>query len=629
MVMFSGLFQRSLLNPALRTLRIDSHEDQDRQFAWEDNEPVRPLPRRPFAFIWQLVREKFALRLALMVLAVVLGQTIEAFEPYALKAVIDNLTAASQGREVDGLGLTGWFAVLMGIWFFSVGMYRVYQIIDIYTSPSIRALAQKRMFAWLMGHSPRYFQDNFSGKLGQKIKQGANAILGIIEILMFDVIRVFVLLVVALALLWQVSPQLTAVLAAWMLVYVVTSGWLARHCFTLSEAMSDAVSSSSGRIIDAISNAELIRGFARGSFERSFLGHWLNAERFRSRRLRWFLVVMRLFQMASIIVLLASLVWIAMSRTMAGAMSVGEFTLVFTLAFQISNTVWHLSDRLLSFFEELGTLSEALELVSAPHEIVDAPQAPALQVGKGRIEVRDLHFAFPDGTKVFDGLNLTIQPGEKVGLVGRSGAGKSTLVKLLRRQYEPQQGQILIDGQDIAQVTLDSLNAAVAEVPQQPGVFHRPVGDNIAYGRFGADQSAIETAARQAHAHDFILRRPTGYDTIVGEQGIKLSGGERQRVAVARALLKDARILVLDEATSALDSESEHLIQEALWTLMQGRTVIAIAHRLSTITGMDRILYVEAGKIVEGGSHQQLLALGGRYAQLWHRQSGGFLAAAE
>jgi ATP-binding cassette subfamily B protein len=613
----------------MRAVRIDSLEDQGRAFAWEDTEPVRPLERRPFTFMWALVREKFAGRVALLVLAVVIGQGIEAFEPYALKALIDGLTASAEGQAVTGIGLVGWFAILIGIWVASVGMYRVYQIVDIYTSPSIRALAQKRMFGWLMGHSHSYFQDNFAGKLGQKIKQGANAILGIIEIMMFDMIRTAVLLLVALGLLWTAAPVFSAFLAVWAVVYIAVSFLLSRTCFRLSEAMSDAVSSSSGRIIDAITNADLVRGFARVAFERTFLGHWINEERFRSRRLRWYLVLMRLFQMVSIISLLGGLVWVAMVRTLAGTMTVGEFTLVFTLGFQISNTVWHLSDRLLGFFEELGTLSEALELVSAPHGIVNAPDAAPLAVTAGRIEVRDLAFAFPDGTKVFDGLNLTIRAGEKIGLVGRSGAGKSTLVKLIRRQMEPQRGAVLIDGQDIRQVTLDSLNAAIAEVPQQPGVFHRTVGENIAYGRLGATGAEVEAAAKQAHAHEFIMRRPTGYDTVVGEQGIKLSGGERQRVAIARALLKDAKILVLDEATSALDSESEHLIQEALWTLMQGRTVIAIAHRLSTITGMDRILYIEGGQVVEQGSHPELLALGGRYAALWHRQSGGFLAAAE
>jgi len=229
---------------------------------------------------------------------------------------------------------------------------------------------------------------------------------------------------------------------------------------------------------------------------------------------------------------------------------------------------------------------------------------------------------------VLHGIDLHIAPGERVGLVGPSGAGKSTLVRLLRRQFEPQTGRILIDGQDIGHVTWDSLNEAIAEVPQMPGVFHRNVRDNIRYARPLAEPAEVEGAARQAHAHDFIAERDEGYDMIVGEQGIKLSGGERQRVAIARALIKDARILVLDEATSSLDSESEHLIQSALWTLVQGRTVIAIAHRLSTIAGMDRVVYLDTGRILEDGPHRELLANNGPYSRLWNRQMGGFIDAA-
>jgi ATP-binding cassette subfamily B protein len=325
---------------------------------------------------------------------------------------------------------------------------------------------------------------------------------------------------------------------------------------------------------------------------------------------------------------LLGLVALAGSDALAGAISVGAFAMIYFLANQIIRSVQELSYRMLDYFEQVGTLAEALELVSQTHEIADAPDANPLSVRDGAIRFEQVRFAHPDGLQVFEDLNLVIRPGERVGLVGPSGAGKSTLVKLLRRQFEPQAGRILIDGQDIAHVTWDSLNEAIAEVPQMAGIFHRAVRDNIRYSRPDAAEAVVVDAADEAHAHEFITGRATGYDTIVGEQGIKLSGGERQRIAIARALVKDARILVLDEATSSLDSESEHLIQEALWTLMQGRTVIAIAHRLSTIAGMDRILYLEAGRVIEDGPHRELLARGGAYARLWNRQMGGFVNAA-
>jgi ATP-binding cassette subfamily B protein len=347
-----------------------------------------------------------------------------------------------------------------------------------------------------------------------------------------------------------------------------------------------------------------------------------------SRRLRTFLILMRSFMALATLALLLGLTALAGMDALSGALSVGAFAMIFFLANQIIRSVQELSYRMLDYFEQLGTLAEALELVSQSHEIVDAPDAKPLAVRDGAIRFERVRFAHPDGLQVFDDLNLVIRPGEKVGLVGPSGAGKSTLVKLLRRQFEPQSGRIVIDGQDIAHVQWDSLNQAIAEVPQVAGVFHRAVRDNIRYAKPDAVEAEVLRAAREAFAHDFIAGRASAYDTIVGEQGIKLSGGERQRIAIARALVKDARILVLDEATSSLDSESEHLIQEALWTLMQGRTVIAIAHRLSTIAGMDRIVYLKAGRIVEEGPHRELLARGGAYARLWNRQMGGFINAA-
>jgi ATP-binding cassette subfamily B protein len=424
------------------------------------------------------------------------------------------------------------------------------------------------------------------------------------------------------------APSYAIILTIWTALYLGIVFALARRCVVLSKALSDEISTSTGRLIDAISNADLIRAFAKALYERRFISFFLEDEMNASRRFRKFLITMRVFMQTATLLLLVALVVITINDILAGTITLGAFMMIYLLTNQIARGVQELSFRMLDYFEQLGTLAEALELVSQPHEIVDAPQARPLNVTSGRIVFDKVRFRHPNGFQVFENLNLDIKPGERVGLVGPSGAGKSTLVRLLRRQFEPQEGHILIDGQDIAHVTWDSLNEAIAEVPQMPGVFHRAVRDNIRYAKPQAQDDTVIVAARQAHAHDFIAERDEGYDMIVGEQGIKLSGGERQRVAIARALVKDARILVLDEATSSLDSESEHLIQEALWTLMQGRTVIAIAHRLSTIAGMDRVVYLEQGKILEDGPHRDLLAHGGAYARMWNRQMGGFIDAA-
>ena len=586
------------------------------------------VPGTPFAFLAFLVSRHYRARLAAYVLLAGLSAAIDAMIPYVLKGIIDTLTnAVASGSEA--WGPIAFYLVLFGaVWYVPAVIVRVADAVDIYMSPRMRALAQKYLFAYLMGHSPRYFQENFAGKLGQKVKQAGQATVSLLIIVAFDGVRIAVLLAVGGVLLaWQ-NMTYALLLFGWVAVYLVVVTWLARRCVQLSKAFSDEVSTSTGRLIDAIANADLVRAFARAAFERRFLSRFLADEMNASQSLRWFLVVMRTFMSTAMLVLLMGLIVLAIRDTLAGAITVGAFTMIFFLGTMIARSVQELSYRMLDFFEQLGTLAEALDLVTQAHEIVDKPGATPLAVGAGEIVFENISFSHADGHPVFEGLNLRIKAGEKVGLVGKSGAGKSTLVKLLRRQFEPQGGRILIDGQNVSDVTWDSVNEAIAEVQQMPGVFHRPVRDNIRYSKPDADERLVVSAAKDAHAHDFISNREAGYDTIVGEQGIKLSGGERQRVAIARALVKDARILVLDEATSSLDSESEHLIQEALFELMRGRTVIAIAHRLSTIVGMDRIVYLESGRIVEQGSHAELLARGGPYAQLWNRQVGGFIDAA-
>jgi ATP-binding cassette subfamily B multidrug efflux pump len=330
--------------------------------------------------------------------------------------------------------------------------------------------------------------------------------------------------------------------------------------------------------------------------------------------------------------LLVSTAGIGITLWGQGLVSAGVVATALPLAWQIANVAGWVSWEVTGIFENIGVVQEGMETIAVPHALVDRPGARDLEVPRGEIRFEHVTFTYgrTDAKRILDDLNLTIRPGERVGLVGRSGAGKSTLVNLLLRFHEMEQGGIRIDGQDISSVTQESLRAAIGMVTQDTSLLHRSIAANIGYGRPGASAGEIEAAARKAHAHDFIVdlhdwRRRTGYDAHVGERGVKLSGGQRQRIAIARVILKDAPILVLDEATSALDSEVELAIQGELLGLMQGKTVIAIAHRLSTIARMDRLIIMEQGRIVEEGTHDELLRLNGHYALLWKHQSGGFL----
>lgn len=587
------------------------------------NHPEKPIPTTAVAFLWFFLRKRFAGRALLMMIIASLSILFMGFEAPALRHLIDTMTNLKQGAQADEVWF--WFFMIAVLWFGSSFCNRAYQILERHTVTRLRFLVQNTLFSYLIWHSPHYFQENMAGKLGQKIKQAGNSCLNLLNILLHDVVRIVTIMIQGMLLLWPSSPIMAIMLLLWTAGFLGISALFVRRCRELSIAFSQVSSTSMGRMVDSIANIELVRAFSRHLFERSIIGDYLTRELQASKRVRGFFILVHTLLFSVTLACQVGLLSMAVHRVVNGTMTAGEFMLVFSLATIVFNNVWGLSQRLLEFYDQVGLVTDALEMVAHPHEIMNSPAAKPLIIRGGGIQISDLTFRYGDGHAVFEQLNLEIQPGEKVGLVGPSGAGKSTLIKLLRRQFALQTGSILIDGQNIEQVTLESLNNAVAEVPQQPGMFHRSIGDNIEYARLDATPEQREKAAQSAHCVEFIQRRALGYETIVGEQGVRLSGGEKQRVAIARAFLKDAPVLILDEATSSLDSETEHLIQSTLWQLMEGRTVIAIAHRLSTITSMDRILYLEHGKIMEDGSHEQLIALNGRYAKLWARQSGGFL----
>jgi len=377
--------------------------------------------------------------------------------------------------------------------------------------------------------------------------------------------------------------------------------------------------------VDAVTNVMNAKLFARDEHERGYLDRYLDEEVQAARRTFWFMERMRWFQFIATLSLQVGMIAYAARLWIDEEISAGSFAMVASLLLLVINDIRNLSRRFLEFFEYVGNVTDGVGIIIRPHEVTDAPGARELVVTRGEIRFEDVDFSYPGGAQVFRGLSLTIRPGERVGLVGFSGSGKSTFLNLVLRFYDIQKGRILIDGQDVRDVTQDSLRRAVSMIAQEPMLFHRSLRENVRYGSLDATDDEVQDAARRAHAHDFIVSLPDGYDALVGERGVKLSGGQRQRVAIARAVLKNAPIFLLDEATSSLDSVTERHIQESIANLMKGRTAIVIAHRLSTIAHLDRIVVFHAGEVVEDGTHAELLVRGGHYARLWNMQAGGFL----
>jgi ATP-binding cassette subfamily B multidrug efflux pump len=499
-------------------------------------------------------------------------------------------------------------------------------------APGMTNLIRWQTHRYVLRQSITYFANDFAGRIASNIVQAAAALRDSVTQIIDALWFVTVFAVSALVIFAGTDWRLAFPLALWIAGYVAALAFFVPRIRRRSEALAHERATLTGRIVDSYTNIQTVKLFAHLEREDEHAREAIVNHTAAFHRQTRLITLLNLTVSTSNSVLLVSVGAIAVWLWTRGAVTLGDIAIATGLALRVVTMSGWVMWTAIGIFDNIGQVQEGMRTIARPRSLEDRADARPLKTSRGAIRFENVRFHYGKAGGVIDDLSFSIAPGEKVGLVGRSGAGKSTLVNLLLRFYDVEGGKILIDGQDIAATTQDSLRQQIGMVTQDTSLLHRSIGENILYGRPDASEEAMVSAARQAHAHDFVmgLSDPKGricYDTMVGERGVKLSGGQRQRIAIARVLLKDAPILVLDEATSALDSEVEAAIQENFQTLMEGKTVIAIAHRLSTIAAMDRLIVLENGEIAEMGTHQELLARGGIYASLWRRQSGGFLEA--
>jgi ATP-binding cassette subfamily B multidrug efflux pump len=595
--------------------------------------PPAQLPRGFFAFIWACTRGMRPWIVAMTLFTAMIG----AFEAYLfsmLGHVVDWLATVRPDRlwseQRNHLLLLA--AILMG----STLLVALNSVLKRQTLAGNFAMRLRWDFhRSMLAQSLGFYQDEFAGRIATKVMQTALAVRDtwfiLADILVYVVIYfVTIMLVVGSFDLWLLVPML-----GWMALYGASVWYFVPRLARVGQAQADARSVMTGRITDAYTNVATVKLFSHtqreAGFARSAMTEFLGTVFTQMRLVSAFEVVNHLLSMLLIVATAGVALWL----WTRGQLGVGAVAAATAMALRLNGISHWVMWEVASLFEQIGTVQDGINTLSRRRTVLDLPDAAALRVTRGEVRFEHVNFSYgaaaSDANRpVIDNLNLVIRPGEKIGLVGRSGAGKSTIVNLLLRFYDVASGRILIDGQDIAQATQDSLRAQIGMVTQDTSLLHRSVSDNILYGRPDASEADMIAAARRAEADEFIatLTDPagrSGYRAHVGERGVKLSGGQRQRIAIARVMLKDAPILLLDEATSALDSEVEAAIQQSLYRLMEGKTVVAIAHRLSTIAAMDRLVVLDKGRIVEEGDHRSLLAKGGLYARLWAHQSGGFL----
>lgn len=587
-----------------------------------------PLPKRFFAFIWQ-VTQGVRPYLLFLLLCTAGAAMFEVLLFSYLGKLVDwmsssdpNTFLATHQQSI----LLLLFILFMNVSFASMQTVVKHQII--YGNFPMRL--RWRFHNLLLRQSLDFFHNDFAGRLSAKVMQTALAVREFWMILADMLAYVVIYFITINVVLGAISPILIVPLLLWLLLFIAIAVFFIPRLARISKEQADARAVMTGRITDAYTNIQTVKLFAHAGREsqyaKSAMQEFMQTVYQQMRIGAQYTIAMKVLNAFLYLSVIGTAVWLWMNGEIALGVIAATTAMVLKLDSMSEFVMWHIT----MLFENVGTIQDGMQSMAKPIAIQDASNATELDVTKGTIQFQNISFSYNQERQIIKNFDLEIQAGEKIGIVGRSGAGKSTLIQLLLHFYTLQQGKILIDGQDITQVTQDSLRKNIALVTQDTSLLHRTVAENIQYGRLNATEEEMTHAIAQAQASDFIpqlvdLKGQTGLNAYVGERGVKLSGGQRQRIAIARVFLKDAPILVLDEATSALDSEVEAAIQHSLEELMQNKTVIAIAHRLSTIAKMDRLIVMDQGQIIEQGTHDELIAQNGLYAQLWARQSGGFL----
>jgi len=556
----------------------------------------------------------------------ILGGIDTAVGPYFLKIIIDTVNFAGDNSDTFLRAI-----MLPAILYVLVTQFhnlctRLYDYTALKLYPQLRTDITTKIFDYLTEHSNTYFQQHFSGNLSQKISDVASGVEVIIEtFVVMIVLRLAVIFVSASALL-SVHYSFTLIILIWTAAYVANGMRLAKSVQNHSKEFSRANSRLSGFLVDSVTNIVSTKIFSNKDYETSIVEKEVNRLGEKDRNLRWNILKVHNQQNWIYTVLIGSLIASLIYCRINNLITIGDFAFVLSLSIAVSGMINALTQAIPGLAKEIGKCQQALEVIFVPHEIKDAPGAKSIEMKFGSIKFKDVNFGYSKDIKLFENLSIDIPTGQKIGLVGFSGGGKSTFVNLIMRLYDVDQGSILLDNQNIKAVTRNSIRKQIAMIPQQPDLFHRSVMDNIRYGDLVASNDDVVAAAKKAKCHDFIVELPDGYNSMVGERGLKLSGGQKQRIAIARAILKKSKILILDEATSALDSVTEKEIHDTLLTVMKDKTTLVIAHRLSTLIEMDRIIFFSDGKIVEDGTIEQLKNIkGGFFSKLWQMQSEGII----